>query len=117
MGVSSAVADVLAIYDAYGWGERDPEAIRDYLRGVAAGPQRPTSILLVWERATHMRVAPGEGDTTLIPPYLLTSDAVYGEIACDTCYTRLASGDPLAEPIARTADWAYSSALWPRRRS
>jgi len=97
-GRSVAVADVLAIYDAYSWGERDPDAIRAYLRAVVAGPHPPTSILLVGATTTRLRVGPGDTDTALIPPYLLVSDAVYGEIACDTCYTRLAAADVRDQP-------------------
>jgi hypothetical protein len=98
-GRSVAVADVLAIYDTYSWGERDPDAIRAYLHDVAAGPHRPASVLLVGAGTVRMRVGPGEADPTLIPPYLLVSDAVYGEIACDTCYTRLSDGPPQTEPL------------------
>jgi hypothetical protein len=44
-------------------------------------------------------VAPGAVDPTLIPPYLVMADPVRGEIACDTCYTRLDTDDVLADPL------------------
>lgn len=46
-----------------------------------------------------MRFAAGQTDTTFIPPYLVDADPSLGEIACDTCYTRLDSADPLDDLV------------------
>jgi hypothetical protein len=110
-GQQLAIADIRAIYDQYAWGERHPEAIRQYIQEgitrqgdqettrwgetadrvqpVSQSSRLPVSVLLVGAGSTRMRVGLGEADPTLLPPYLLTADGVYGEIACDTCYGRL----------------------------
>lgn len=99
-GNTIVVADVEAVYDHYSWGERSPEAIRAYIQAVA-----PKSVLLLGAGNVRMRVQPDETDPTVIPPYLVRADGVYGAIACDTCYTR-SGADPLttllpAMPIGR----------------
>ncbi|MDZ4718366.1 MAG: C25 family cysteine peptidase [Roseiflexaceae bacterium] len=96
---SIAVADVLAIYDAYSWGERDPQAIRAFIQAIAAGSQHLESVLLVGAGTAHMRVGPSEADQTLIPPFLLDNDPTYAEISCDTCYTRFDSADVRDDPL------------------
>jgi hypothetical protein len=99
LGRRVAVVDVQAAYDAFSFGERDPEAIRSLIRQT-----RPTAVLLVGAGTTALRQeAPAR--PTFIPPYLIRS-AQDGETACDTCYTRLNDGDPTAQllpdiPIGR----------------
>lgn len=94
------VVDVQTAYDAWSFGERDPEAIRSLIRAAVAYWQpAPRAVLLVGAGNARMRVLPGEADLTLIPPYFVDADPVRGEIACDTCYTRLDADDPLADPL------------------
>jgi Peptidase family C25 len=50
-----------------------------------------------------LRSGPGDTDPTLIPPYLIDIDPTYGEIACDSCYTRLDTFDPLDTPLPDVA--------------
>lgn len=105
-GQSVAVLDVQAAYDAFSFGERDPEAIRSLVRwGAATWTPPPRSVLLVGAGGVSMRAA-SDADPTLIPPYLLDIDPKNGEVACDTCYTRLDAPDPRADllpdiPIGR----------------
>jgi Peptidase family C25 len=94
LGRSAAVADVLAIYDAYSWGERDPEAIRAFLLDLAQHGVQPASALLVGAGTARLRYGPGAHDPTRIPPYLIDGDPAYGEIACDSCFARLGAQDP-----------------------
>ncbi|HEX6288229.1 MAG TPA: C25 family cysteine peptidase [Herpetosiphonaceae bacterium] len=106
-GDTVGVVDVQTAYDAWAWGERDPEAIRSLIRAaVATWQPAPRAVLLVGAGSVRMRVDPGQVDPTLIPPYLVDADPVRGEIACDTCYTRLDTDDPLEDllpelPIGR----------------
>jgi Peptidase family C25 len=99
LGRRVAVVDVQAAYDAFSFGERDPEAIRSLIRQV-----RPGAVLLVGAGTTALRQeAPAR--PTFIPPYLIRS-AQDGETACDTCYARLNGGDPAGQilpdiPIGR----------------
>jgi hypothetical protein len=99
LGRSAAIVDVQAAYDAFAWGERDPEAIRSLIRASADWPHAPRSVLLVGAGNVRLRPDAGEPDATLIPPYLVEIDPKYGERACDTCYTRLDSADPRADPL------------------
>lgn len=99
-GDTVGVVDVQSAYDAWTWGDRDPEAIRQLIRtAVATWQPAPRAVLLVGAGSVRMRVVPGQSDPTFIPPYLVNADPIRGEIACDTCYTRLAEGDALADPL------------------
>lgn len=53
--------------------------------------------LRITRRCGHIRTGPIP--LTLIPPYFVDADPVRGEIACDTCYTRIDTDDPLADPL------------------
>ncbi|HEX6293007.1 MAG TPA: C25 family cysteine peptidase [Herpetosiphonaceae bacterium] len=106
-GDTVGVVDVQTAYDAWSWGDRTPEAIRSLIRtAVTQWQPAPRAILLVGAGTVRMRVEPGATDPTLIPPYLVAADPIRGEIACDTCYTRLDAADPLQDllpnlPIGR----------------
>jgi hypothetical protein len=77
-----------AIEQQYGWGERDPDAIRAFLRDVhARAPIQ--SVLLVGDGSVQLRHRAVEQDGLILPPFLLDTDALVGEIPCDTCYARL----------------------------
>ncbi|HEY0734234.1 MAG TPA: C25 family cysteine peptidase [Herpetosiphonaceae bacterium] len=94
------VLDVQVAYDAWSFGERDPEAIRSLIRtAVAQWWPAPRAVLLVGAGSARMRVEPGTVDPTLIPPYFVDADPSRGEIACDTCYTRLDAADPLQDLV------------------
>jgi len=93
-----AVVDVQHIYDQFSYGVRDPEAIRSYIR-LAAQHWRPAPrvVLLFGAGNVRMRVNDQADDPTLIPPYLVTVDPKYGEVACDTCYTRISGSGSVEE--------------------
>ncbi len=92
LGRRVVVADVQAAYDAYSFGERDPEAIRQLVRQT-----RPGAVLLIGLGTVALRQE-GPARPTFIPPYLIR-DVRDGETNCDTCYTRLNAGDPTAQLI------------------
>ncbi|HEX6292930.1 MAG TPA: C25 family cysteine peptidase [Herpetosiphonaceae bacterium] len=99
-GEAVGVVDVQTAYDAWSWGERDPEAIRSLIRtAVAQWQPAPRAVLLVGAGNARMRVEPGTPDPTFIPPYFVDADPSRGEIACDTCYTRIDTSDPLDDPL------------------
>jgi hypothetical protein len=115
-GRSVAVIDVQDVYDAFSFGERDPEAIRSLLKWARTQwAPTPRLVLLVGAGTARMRgwgssdaaidVATMErpdADTALsvtppadpfIPPYLVRGVDPTGAIACDTCYGRLDTAD------------------------
>jgi hypothetical protein len=99
-GDTVAVLDVQAVYDAFSFGERDPEAIWSLIRTAAASwSPAPRAVLLVGAGSVKMRVTPDQADPTFIPPYLVMADPVRGEIACDTCYSRLDTDNALEDPL------------------
>ena len=79
------VVSVTAVYDTFSAGERDPEAIRRFVR-----ERRPRAVLLVGAGTTALRT-PVPERPVYIPPYLIV-DPQDGEVACDTCYGRLTKG-------------------------
>ncbi|MBC8163720.1 MAG: hypothetical protein H7Z42_21135 [Roseiflexaceae bacterium] len=90
-GHTVAVIDVQHIYDVFSFGERSPEAIRNFIRAAMSWQLAPRSVLLVGAGNVRMRPQANQGDITFIPPYLIDSDPKYGEIACDSCYARLST--------------------------
>jgi hypothetical protein len=89
-GDTVGVVDAQAVYDTFSYGERDPEAIRDFIRAaLASWRPAPRAVLLVGAGSVRMRVENNALDPTFIPPYLIDADPKYGEIACDGCYARV----------------------------
>jgi hypothetical protein len=127
-GDTVGVVEVQWAYDAFSYGERDPAAIRALVAVAAAQwTPAPRAVLLVGAGTVRMRGgdsrAPTPGLTMsdapiadpLIPPYLVRGIDPSGEIACDTCYTRLSTPDvrddtlpelPIGRIPARTLDEA-----------
>lgn len=127
-GDTVGVVDVQWAYNAFTYGERDPEAIRALIAtAVAEWTPAPRAVLLVGAGTVQMRggearpLTPGLvlSDSPLadplIPPYLVRGIDPSGEIACDTCYTRLDAADvrddllpnlPIGRIPARTLDEA-----------
>jgi hypothetical protein len=84
-GETVAVLDVQSIYDAFSAGEADPEAIRSLLKvATQTWSPVPQQVLLV-------------GAALFIPPYRVEIGSEL--VACDTCYTRLRTLDPLDQLI------------------
>jgi hypothetical protein len=89
-GRSVTLVDVQTIYDAWSFGQVDPEAIRSFLRYAAANWQpQPVAATLVgkgtrdpWGYGDHVQ-------PNWVPPYLALVDPWVGETACETCYGQL----------------------------
>ena len=96
LGLAVQLIEPDALYQRYSWGERDPEAIRAFLAEAAATAPAPRSALLVGAGGLRQRDA-AQDELRLVPPYLLDGDAELGEIACDSCYARVASFDVRAD--------------------
>jgi hypothetical protein len=102
-GLRVALIDVQAIYDEFGSGQVDAEAIRRFLAYTYAAWQRPAPayVLLLGDgtfdprgRCAPSAACPGLvtlPGSTLIPPYLVGVDPWLGETAADS---RLAAIDP-----------------------
>jgi hypothetical protein len=102
LGRSAHLIDPDAIYARYSWGERDPEAIRAFLADAHARTLTLRSVLLVGAGGLRQRAAAPD-ELRLVPPYLIDSDPVVGEIPCDTCYARGASADVRTDPLPALA--------------
>jgi hypothetical protein len=99
-GRTVAVVDVQAIYDAWSFGQVDPNAIRAFLRYAAATWRRaPAAVALVGDGTADPLGYTNHGDANLIPPYLAMVDPWLGETACETCYAQLDGDDPLSESL------------------
>jgi hypothetical protein len=97
------VVDVQDVYDEWSYGRLDPEAIRAFVsHAYRAYKPAPRYLLLVGDGTSDFRGYLGLNDQTFVPPYLSRSDPWLGEIACDTCYGRVAG--PNNAPVARVAD-------------
>jgi len=103
-GLSTVVANVLGIYDAYGDGRPDPEAIRAFIADAyATWDPRPSYVLLVGDGSFNPR---GYGQTIpppldvfpdAIPPYLADVDPWAGETAADNRYVCVDGDDTLPD--------------------
>lgn len=97
-GHSVAVVDVQAIYDAWSYGQVDPEAIRTFLRAaVADWDTPPVAVTLVGDGTSDPHNYLERNNTNFIPPYLAYVDPWLGEAACETCYAQLDGYTPLAD--------------------
>jgi len=99
-GWTVAVVDVADIYDEFGFGARDPNAIRSFLqRARGAWGQKPSAALLVGDSSFDPRNYLGRGDWDLVPTKLVDTD--YLETASDDWFADF-DGDGLAEiPVGR----------------
>ena len=98
----TAVVSVEDLYTHWSYGAVDPESIRSFLRFEAAGWQaRPSAVVLVGDGSSDPldRTQRGALNRNLVPPYLAAVDPWLGEAPCDTCYARLDSDDPRADPL------------------
>lgn len=101
-GYAPLAVDVQALYDAWSYGQVDPEAIRSFLRYAAATwPRRPAAVTLVGDGTSDPldRTRRGPNNLNLVPPYLAMVDPWLGETACEGCYANLDGADPRADPL------------------
>jgi hypothetical protein len=86
-GYTVTVENVLAIYDAYGGGRPDPEAIHAYLQDAYLHWSVPPEyVLLVGDGTLDPRQYLSTSAPTFIPPYLANVDEGGGEAAADNRY-------------------------------
>lgn len=111
-GLTVTVANVLGIYDAYGDGRPDPEAIRRFIADAYANwNPRPVYVLLVGDGSFDPKQYRSESPPTFIPPYLLDVGPAGGETAADNRYVCVDGDDHLPDMLlgrlpVRSADEA-----------
>jgi hypothetical protein len=111
-GLTVAVVNVLGIYDAYGDGRPDPEAIRRFIADAYANwNPRPVYVLLVGDGSFDPKQYRSESPPTYIPPYLLDVGPAGGETAADNRYACVDGDDNLPDLLlgrlpVRSADEA-----------
>jgi hypothetical protein len=99
-GLTVAVENVQAIYEAYGDGRPDPAAIRAYLaHAYAAWTLRPTYVVLVGDGSFDPRQYRTGSPATFIPPYLADVDPWAGETATDNRYVTVDGADTLPDML------------------
>lgn len=98
-GLRVATVDVRAIYDSFGPGRIDPEAIKRFLSYAyqAWTPPAPSYVLLVGDGTYDFKNYSGHNSPTFIPPYMAMVDPWWGETAADNQYVTLAGNDALPE--------------------
>ncbi len=99
-GLRVTAVSIEAIYDAWGHGQANPEAIRSFLRFAAERwAVAPTSVTLVGDGSSDPRNYLGRNNTNWVPPYLATVDPWLGETACEACYAQLHGDSPLDDEL------------------
>ena len=93
-GLSVTVADVQDVYDEFGSGLIDPEAIRDFIARVL-----PAYVLLVGDGSYDFLDHFGYGPVNSLPPYLAMVDPWWGETAADNLYAAVVGDDPLPDVL------------------
>lgn len=97
-GLSTMVVNVLGLYDAYGDGRPEPEAIRAFIADAyASWNPRPTYVLLVGDGSFDPRRYRSDSPATFIPPYLADVDPWAGETAADNRYACVDGDDSLPD--------------------
>jgi len=99
-GLTVALEDVQAIYDAYGGGQPTPEAIRDFLADVyGRWSPAPTYVLLVGDGTNDPKQYKPDTRRTWIPPYLADVDPWLGEVAADNRFVTVDGADLLPDML------------------
>jgi hypothetical protein len=99
-GLSVAVEDIQAIYDAFGDGLPDPSALKAYLaHAYEAWSTRPVYVLLVGDGTSDPKRYQNSSSMTFIPPFLADVDPWAGETASDNRYVTLEGDDNLPEML------------------
>lgn len=105
-GYKVEAIDVQTLYDAWGYGMIEPDAIRDFLRWAAEEWRLQSAVLVSDGTRDPFNYEEKESVINDIPPYLRTSyldqngyerfiDPWLGQNGCDTCYSQLDGDDPL----------------------
>jgi hypothetical protein len=94
-GYQTALIDVEDIYDAYSFGNKSPQAIRDFLAYAKANWKvKPRFVLLAGDASYDARNYLGFGDTDIVPTKLL--DTAFLETASDDWFSDF-NNDGIAE--------------------
>jgi hypothetical protein len=98
-GLRVVTIDVHAIYDTFGSGRMDPEAIKTFLQHAydAWTPPAPMYVLLVGDGSYDFKNYSGYDPQNFIPPYLARVDPWWGETASDNRLVTLAGDDSLPD--------------------
>ncbi len=127
-GLTPVVVSVEAVYDQYGEGRMDPEALRRFVaHAYTTWNPRPQYLLLIgdgtWDPLNHLAT----GVRTWLPPYLASADPWMGETAADNRYAAVDGPDFIPDlalgrlPVNSTTDLqavidkiiAYETNPWP----
>jgi hypothetical protein len=97
-GFTVAVEDAQAIFDSFGGGRPEPEAIRTFLAHAYANwNPPPTYILLMGDGTSDPKGYLDNSSATFIPPYLADVDPWAGETASDNRYVAVDGDDNLPD--------------------
>jgi hypothetical protein len=97
-GISTTVVDVQGIYDGWGDGRPDPDAIRAFVADAyATWSPRPLYLLLVGDGSYDPLQHDPESTPTFIPPFLADVDPWAGETAADNRYACVDGDDHLPD--------------------
>ena len=97
-GLTVKTVDVQELYDGWGYGFVDPDAIRNFLRwAVSTWSVPPIAVVLVGDGTHDPKGFLGFDNPNHIPPYLADVDPWIGEAPCESCYAQLDGDTPLAE--------------------
>lgn len=99
-GLTPTLTTLDPIYDTFGDGRVDPQAIRAYLHHVyTAWPAPPTYVLLVGDGTFDPKRYRASAKTTYLPAYLAVFDLVMGETAADNRYVTVDGADNLPDML------------------
>ncbi len=98
-GLRVVVVDVADVYDQFGYGVFDPQAIHDFLAYAYANwaPPAPLYVLLVGDGNYDFKNYEGKGEPNYIPPYLDDVDLWLIETASDNRYVTVYGNDTLPD--------------------
>jgi hypothetical protein len=99
-GLKVVIEDIQAIYDSFGDGRPEPEAVHAYLSHAYANWNLPpTYVLLVGDGTSDPKGYLDSSSATFIPPYLADVDPWAGETASDNRFVTLVGGDNLPDML------------------
>lgn len=97
-GLKVVMVDVQAVYDTYGDGRSEPQAIRSFLSNAYyTWNPRPLYVLLVGDGTYDPKRYQDNSLPTLIPPFLSDVDPWAGETAADNRYVTVDGDDSLPD--------------------
>lgn len=113
-GLRTDLIDVQDIYDEFGYGIEDPNAIRSFIAHAYEHwvEPAPAYVLLIGDGHFDPKNNLGYGRTSFVPPYLANCDPTIGETAADNRYVSIIGDDELPDlMLGRLAVNTESEAL------